>query len=78
MGFHFRNLLLDCSVVAVHLPDPALSPMTISLHGLRSAIDRPNGSLRAVNAPSHPTPPTCVHTVVPSSFTLPRLPLKPT
>ncbi|KAI0279148.1 hypothetical protein BGY98DRAFT_1096376 [Russula aff. rugulosa BPL654] len=26
MGFHFQNLLLDRSVVAVHLPDPALSP----------------------------------------------------
>ena len=43
---------------AAHLPDRALSPMTISLDGLRSAIDRPNGSLRTVNGPSYSAPPT--------------------
>jgi osomolarity two-component system sensor histidine kinase NIK1 len=49
---------LEPSPHAAHLPDRALSPMTISLDGLRSAIDRPNGSHRTVNGPSYSAPPT--------------------
>jgi hypothetical protein len=44
---------LEPSPHAAHLPDRALSPMTISLDGLRSAIGRPNDSLRTVNGPSY-------------------------
>ncbi|KAF8500174.1 hypothetical protein F5888DRAFT_1632968 [Russula emetica] len=52
---------------AAHLPDRAFPPMTISLDGLRSAIDRADGSLRTVNGPSYgpiPLPPH--HTTSPS------------
>jgi hypothetical protein len=49
---------------AAHLPDRAFSPMTISLDGLRSAIDRANGSLRTVNGPPISLPPH--HTTSPS------------
>ena len=41
-----------------HFSDRAASPMTISLDGLPSAVDRPNGSLRAVNGSSLSAPPT--------------------
>ncbi|KAI0274243.1 hypothetical protein BGY98DRAFT_80207 [Russula aff. rugulosa BPL654] len=41
---------------AAHLPDRTISPMTVSLDSLRSAIYRPNGSLRAVNGPSYSAP----------------------
>jgi osomolarity two-component system sensor histidine kinase NIK1 len=49
---------LEPSPHAPHLPDRALSPMTISLDGLRSAIDRPNGPHRTANGPSYSAPPT--------------------
>lgn len=52
------NSDLDPSPHAPHLPDRAMSPMTISLDGLRSAIDRPNGSLRTASGPSYSAPPT--------------------
>ena len=43
---------------APHLPDRASSPMTISLDGLQSTVDRSSGSLRTINGSSHSAPPT--------------------
>jgi osomolarity two-component system, sensor histidine kinase NIK1 len=54
---------LEPSPHAAHLPDRALSPMTISLDGLRSAIDRPNGSHRTASGPSYSAPPTSLDLV---------------
>jgi osomolarity two-component system, sensor histidine kinase NIK1 len=41
-----------------HFPDRAASPMTISLEGLQSSVNRPNGSLRQANGSSLSAPPT--------------------
>lgn len=49
---------LESSSHPAHLPDRASSPMTISLDGLQSAVDRSNGSLRTINGSSHSAPPT--------------------
>jgi osomolarity two-component system, sensor histidine kinase NIK1 len=43
---------------SAHFPDRTASPMTISLEGLQSAVDRPNYPLRATNGPSLSAPPT--------------------
>jgi hypothetical protein len=60
------HLTTRLSAESAHLPDRAFSPMTISLDGLRSAIGRPNGSLRAVNGLSYFTDPASCNFSVPS------------
>jgi len=49
---------LESSPHSAHLPNRTSYPMTISLDGLQSAVDRSHGSVRAVNGSSYSAPPT--------------------
>jgi osomolarity two-component system sensor histidine kinase NIK1 len=49
---------LDSFSHVPQFPDRATSPMTISLDGLQSTVDRSSGSLRMINGASHSAPPT--------------------
>jgi hypothetical protein len=58
--------LVEPSPPATHFPDRSISHMMVSLDGLRSAIDRPNGSLRIVNGPSYSASLTSNNFLMPS------------